>query len=166
MLQQGTPDRTSKFMPMTVIKNPSMTSPVMREEIFGPILPVLTKASVDDMIACVNTDGGAKPLALYIFGPEEEADKILPRINSGGVSVNEVMMHMMDHQLPFGGVGESGSGKYHGKHGFDEFSHHRSVLYKSVTAEDSESRFPPLSHSDDVVEMMSKMIIGQGPPQV
>jgi len=103
---------------------------VMREEIFGPILPVLPYDRVDDAIAYVNAH--ARPLSLYYFGNHtEEQERVLARIVAGGVTVNDTVMHLTMDDLPFGGVGPSGMGAYHGIDGFRTFSHARSVYRQS-----------------------------------
>ena len=102
---------------------------VMQEEIFGPILPVLTVADVDEAVRFVN-DRPA-PLAMYVFTSDDAAaERVIERTTSGGVTVNHTMLHVAVPDLPFGGVGASGMGAYHGKAGFDTFSHRRAVLSK------------------------------------
>jgi len=101
----------------------------MTEEIFGPLLPVLAVESVDDAIAFVNER--PKPLALYVFtSSSETADRVVNETSSGGACVNHTVLHIGSTALPFGGVGPSGMGAYHGKAGFDAFSHQKSVLVK------------------------------------
>ncbi len=113
----------------------------MQEEIFGPILPVLAVESVDDAIAFVN--GRDKPLALYVFAKDDATvDKVLEQTSSGGVCVNHTLMHITPASLPFGGVGPSGMGAYHGKAGFDVFTHHKSVLRKP-SRPDPSILYPP-----------------------
>lgn len=113
----------------TVLVDPSPDSPVMGEEIFGPILPVLTVESLDDAIRFVN--GRPKPLASYLFTKSaDERDRVLAEISSGGAVVNHVAMHCLEPQLPFGGVGHSGIGAYHGRWGFEALSHRKAVLAK------------------------------------
>jgi aldehyde dehydrogenase (NAD+) len=99
----------------------------MREEIFGPILPVLTFRSLDEVIDGINRDG--QPLALYMFSRSQaNVDAVLTRTASGGVAINTVLVHFANPHIPFGGVGHSGQGSYHGWYGFRAFSHERSVL--------------------------------------
>lgn len=118
-----------KFGPHVVL-DPAPDSAVMREEIFGPILPVLTYETLDEAIAVVNAR--PHPLALYVFGRDEGAiGRVLRETRSGGASVNECVLHVAAHDLPFGGVGGSGMGAYHGRAGFDAFTHERSVLRQS-----------------------------------
>ncbi len=113
-------------IPPTLIINPTEEMKVMQEEIFGPVLPVLTYKNVDEAIAYVNAHD--RPLGLYYFGADaaEEA-KVLTQTTSGGVTVNDVIFHVAMEDLPFGGVGPSGMGSYHGVDGFREFSHRKSV---------------------------------------
>lgn len=101
----------------------------MQEELFGPILPVLSYHKLEDAVRFVNK--GAKPLALYLFTKKRSAEKfVLERVSSGGVCVNDTISHLINPDLPFGGVGASGMGQYHGKYSFDTFTHEKSVFYK------------------------------------
>ncbi|MEK4425790.1 aldehyde dehydrogenase family protein [Solibacillus sp. FSL K6-1523] len=114
----------------TVLTDVSVDAQIMEEEIFGPILPVLTYTSLDDVIDQVNAR--PKPLALYIFSEDQNmADLVLAKTSSGGAAVNDVIRHMLEPNLPFGGVNESGIGSYTGIFGFKEFSHERGVLYQA-----------------------------------
>merc|ERR1719343_770017 len=129
-MQHGKADASAKFIPPTVIRQPSLSSAVMQEEIFGPVLPIMKVGSKDELISHINA--GEKPLAMYVFGTEKDADDIISRTSSGGVCVNDTMFHMITPELPFGGVGGSGMGYYHGKWGFNEFSHARAVMYRAT----------------------------------
>jgi coniferyl-aldehyde dehydrogenase len=113
-------------IPPTLILNATDDMKVMQEEIFGPVLPVLTYSALDEAIDYVNRH--ERPLGLYYFGADaaEEA-KVLARTTSGGVTVNDVIFHVAMEDLPFGGVGPSGMGSYHGVDGFREFSHRKSI---------------------------------------
>jgi coniferyl-aldehyde dehydrogenase len=113
-------------IPPTLILNATDDMKVMQEEIFGPVLPVVTYTAVDEAIAYVNAHD--RPLGLYYFGADaaEEA-KVLSATTSGGVTVNDVIFHVAMEDLPFGGIGPSGMGSYHGIDGFREFSHRKSV---------------------------------------
>ena len=113
-------------MPLTVLQNVNDDMRVMQEEIFGPVLPVKTYRNLDEVIDYVNDHD--RPLGLYYFG-ESENDKrnILDRTISGGVTVNDVIFHIAQHDLPFGGVGPSGMGAYTGPDGFKEFTHAKAV---------------------------------------
>ena len=106
----------------------------MQEEIFGPVLPVKTYSAIDEAIDYVNAKDS--PLALYYFGGEKDEErKVLDRTRSGGVTINDVMTHAFAETMPFGGVGPSGAGSYHGKAGFINFSHARSVYRQSRAVE-------------------------------
>lgn len=114
-------------IPPTLIIDPTDDMTVMQDEIFGPILPVKTYAKIDEAIDYVNTH--PRPLGLYYFGTDKDEErKVLDSTTSGGVSVNEVVFHVAQDDLPFGGVGPSGMGAYHGKDGFDTFSHRKAVF--------------------------------------
>lgn len=113
-------------MPLTIIRNPSGDMQTMREEIFGPVLPIKTYNTVSEAIDYINTND--RPLGLYYFGSDaDEREKVLNRTISGGVTVNDVIFHISAEDLPFGGIGPSGIGAYHGPEGFREFSHARAV---------------------------------------
>jgi coniferyl-aldehyde dehydrogenase len=117
-------------MPLTIVRNVTDDMKVMQEEIFGPILPVMTYDSIDQAIDYVNAHD--RPLGLYYFGSDKaEEQKVLSRTISGGVTVNDVVFHNAMEDLPFGGVGPSGMGNYHGLDGFKTFSHARAV-YRQV----------------------------------
>ncbi|MGO8953205.1 MAG: coniferyl aldehyde dehydrogenase [Rhodomicrobium sp.] len=114
----------------TLLIDPPDDAAVMREEIFGPVLPVKSYGSLDEAIDYVNSH--PRPLALYYFGAGRESrDKVLNRTASGGASVNETLMHVVVENLPFGGVGPSGMGAYHGEYGFQTFSHRKGVFLQS-----------------------------------
>jgi aldehyde dehydrogenase (NAD+) len=104
-----------------------MDAAVMREEIFGPVMPVLTYRELPTVVDAIRQNG--KPLAMYIFSQDDAVvEKLLADTSSGGVTVNGWALHSSDTGLPFGGVGSSGIGRYHGVHGFRELSHARSVF--------------------------------------
>jgi len=137
----GTGDESDRYIAPTVLRNVAGDSPVMADEIFGPILPVLPIESVDKAIAFVNER--PKPLALYLFSDDGEVQKdVIRRTSSGGATINHAWLHLAVHDLPFGGVGESGMGAYHGKASFDTFTHHKSVLQKP-TKVDPTLLYPP-----------------------
>lgn len=117
----------------TLIIDPSDDMKVMQEEIFGPVLPVKSYGGIDEAIAYVNK--GDRPLGLYYFGADEaEREKVLASTTAGGVTVNDVIFHVAQENLPFGGVGPSGMGSYHGHDGFKEFSH-RKAVYSQIKAD-------------------------------
>jgi coniferyl-aldehyde dehydrogenase len=120
----------NRVFPPTLVSRCPRETQLGSEEIFGPVLPVMTYRTLDDAIAQVNA--GERPLALYYFGHRgSDVDKVLRRTISGGVSVNGCGYHAIQHNLPFGGVGASGIGAYHGQGGFERFSHIKPVLYMS-----------------------------------
>ena len=137
----GDGDIETRYISPTILSDVSPDAPVMQEEIFGPILPLLPVADIDEAIAFVLDR--PKPLALYIFSEREAiCEKILAATTSGAACVNTVMYHAANPNLPFGGVGESGIGAYHGRHGFEAFSHRKAVLERS-TAIDPPLLYPP-----------------------
>ena len=115
----------------TVMKNVTWEDAVMGEEIFGPILPILTYESLDDAIQTVESH--PHPLALYFFSEDKAAQKnVLDHCHFGGGCINDTIIHLATSAMPFGGIGESGMGGYHGKAGFDEFTHYRSIVDKKT----------------------------------
>ena len=139
----GERDEPTRYLAPTVLTGVEPEAPVMGEEIFGPILPVRAVPDVDAAIAEVR--GGDKPLALYAFtGSDDTARRILDGTSSGGACVNGTILHLGVPELPFGGVGESGIGSYHGKWGFETFTHRKSVLTKPTWI-DPPVGYPPYS---------------------
>lgn len=125
----------------TLLDNVSWASPIMQEEIFAPILPVLTFERLDEAISRITS--GEKPLALYLFTRRTTArEKVLSQVSFGGGCVNDTIMHLASSHLPFGGVGQSGMGKYHGRYSFNTFSNEKAVLKKSRFL-DFKFRYPP-----------------------
>jgi aldehyde dehydrogenase (NAD+) len=141
----GAADPDTRYIAPTVLTGVTLSDPVMREEIFGPILPIIEVDSLDQAIGFVNelSEIDATPLALYPFSEEDsENDRIIAEVKSGGVCINGTLLHVSNPNLPFGGVGESGMGAYHGKFGFDAFSHHRAV-HTRTTKIDPSLIYPP-----------------------
>jgi aldehyde dehydrogenase (NAD+) len=137
----GETDAGQCYVAPTVLRGVSPDSDAMREEIFGPVLPVLPVKSVDEAIEFVNRR--EKPLALYVFTRDRGVEeKVLGRTSSGGVCVNGTIMHLAVPALPFGGVGPSGMGAYHGRHSFETFSHRKSVLSRGMRF-DPKMLYPP-----------------------
>jgi coniferyl-aldehyde dehydrogenase len=127
---QGTLSARQPRMAPALVLNPPLDSHLMTDELFGPVLPIVTVRSVDDAVAFVNAR--PRPLALYLFDPDEKrAQQVLRRTHSGGATLNDTMLHFAQPGLPFGGVGASGHGAYHGEEGFLSFSHAKSVLATS-----------------------------------
>lgn len=122
----GKSDRSTRFIEPTLLEVTDPTVGVMQEEIFGPVLPMLTFEKSDEVVEFVTSR--PKPLALYYFGPVHRAEAMLQRMPSGGACVNDTIMHIANERVPFGGVGESGMGHYHGRDSFDAFSHRRTVV--------------------------------------
>jgi aldehyde dehydrogenase (NAD+) len=131
---------TQKIAP-TIIKNPSKDAKVMSEEIFGPILPIIKYSHIDEAIDRINRS--PKPLALYIFSEDSSfQEKVINSTSSGGVCINDTILHITNLNLPFGGVGDSGIGSYHGRFGFETFSHKKSVMERKAWT-DLFSQYPP-----------------------
>ena len=129
----GRTDPSERYVAPTILTNVDWLSPVMQEEIFGPVLPVLAFQTLDDAIDRI--EAGPAPLALYVFSTRDEhVARVLDRTASGGVCVNDVLVHFGNPELPFGGVRESGQGNYHGWYGFRTFSHERAVLRRGRLA--------------------------------
>jgi aldehyde dehydrogenase (NAD+) len=125
----GTHDREDLYIEPTVMDGVSSSDKVMQEEVFGPVLPVLSYSDLDELLYKLRSQPA--PLALYLFTRNiRRAKKIMREMPSGGGMINEVVMHFINMNAPFGGVGDSGMGHYHGKPGFDAFSHHKTVMIK------------------------------------
>lgn len=123
-------DMQQRQMLPALVWNVDSGMSIMQEEIFGPLLPVISYDNIDDVVHAINA--GQRPLALYWFGKDEKLrDSILRRTVSGGVTVNDTLMHVAHDNLPFGGVGASGWGAYHGEHGFLRFSHQKAVFLQA-----------------------------------
>lgn len=123
----GQHDWSARYLAPTIIDEPPLTAPVMQEEIFGPILPVLGYDSLDEAVALIRRF--PKPLALYVFTTSEQTkQRLLAEFSFGGGCVNHIMMHLSNPNLPFGGVGDSGTGAYHGRYSFEAFSHRKAIL--------------------------------------
>lgn len=117
-------------IPPTLIPEPSDDLKVMQEEIFGPLLPIRTYRDFEETISYINAN--PRPLGAYYFGEDQgEQEAVLKRTTSGGVCINDVLMHVMQEELPFGGVGPSGMGSYHGHQGFKTFSHAKSIYHQA-----------------------------------
>ena len=145
----GKYDKATRYLSPTILTDVQENAPVMQEEIFGPIFPVLTFKDLDEVISFVNKR--EKPLALYYFGKDDQ--KILRHTSSGGACVNDVIMHIVNHKVPFGGVGNSGMGSYHGKDSFLAFSHRRSVI-STPTWVDMPFRYMPYK----LFKLIKKMV--------
>jgi aldehyde dehydrogenase (NAD+) len=137
----GTGDRSERYLAPTIMTGVAWSDPVMGEEIFGPILPILAVEDIDAAIGTVNDRD--KPLALYIFSEDRATvDRVVDGTSSGGVCANGTLLQLAVTDLPFGGVGGSGMGAYHGRAGFDTFSHRKAVLARG-TRLDPPVLYPP-----------------------
>ncbi|XP_049826732.1 aldehyde dehydrogenase, dimeric NADP-preferring isoform X2 [Aethina tumida] len=154
----GVYDKANRLIAPTILRDVSPNDPVMQEEIFGPILPILVVKNVDEAIDYINVRD--KPLALYIFSKNKDVqNKILKFTSAGGVAINDTVSHLITENIPFGGVGASGMGAYHGKEGFDTFSHKKGVLIKDVSSLTDfglEMRYPP--YSEKKTSMMNFLL--------
>jgi aldehyde dehydrogenase (NAD+) len=137
----GQTDIEDHYISPTIIDNISWEDAVMQEEIFGPILPVIEYTDIEEAIAAINAR--PKPLALYVFTNNKDLQqKVLKKTSSGGLVINDVVIHLAVLSLPFGGIGDSGMGSYHGKAGFDTFSHYKSLLKNNFLV-DIKLRYAP-----------------------
>lgn len=144
ILSGGSFDSKTLRIEPTLIDHLSWNSPIMQAEIFGPLLPILEFKTLDEVIRQVNAR--PKPLALYLFTQRHKNEKaILQNISFGGGCINDTVVHLATTHMPFGGVGESGIGSYHGKYGFEIFSHKKSILKKSLLI-DIPLRYPPFKN--------------------
>ncbi len=139
----GIVNREEKYISPTIIENISTEDEIMKQEIFGPILPVISFNKLDQALVYINNN--EKPLALYYFGSDKKAAEVLKMTSSGGACINDTIMHVANHNIPFGGVGNSGMGKYHGKYSFMAFSNSRSVV-KTPAWIDLPLRYPPFKY--------------------
>jgi len=152
----GECDPADLYMAPTVLTDVSLDSPVMTDEIFGPILPVMEFSDIDTVLTKLRDR--PKPLALYLFTRERALqERVLATTQSGGVCINDTILQILGHDLPFGGVGESGMGSYHGRASFDCFSHRRVVMRRSF-ALDSRFRYPPPGVSLPVLKRLLRFL--------
>lgn len=137
----GHSDEDERYIEPTLLDHVTSDSAIMQEEIFGPILPILTYQSLDEAIAFIHQR--PKPLSLYLFSEDENAtQRVINELSFGGGAINDTLMHLANPKLPFGGVGASGMGRYHGKYSFDTFTHEKSYIFKSTRLE-SGVHLPP-----------------------
>lgn len=140
----GQSDREQKYIAPTILFDPELDSPVMTDEIFGPILPIIEVDSMDKAITFVNER--EKPLALYLFSHNDDVVKrVTDQTSAGTQCINDAVIFMVNSNMPFGGVGNSGMGAYHGKWGFDTFSHLKPIMHRSFVA-DAPVRYAPYSN--------------------
>lgn len=147
-------DRAQRYIAPTVMDNVDFNHRVMAEEIFGPILPIITYSDLDQVIEVINSR--PKPLALYFFSNNRRnIDKIISRTSSGGVCINDTILHVASSNLTFGGVGESGMGQYHGVASFNTFTHEKSIVDKGF-ALDVPLRYPPFGNKLKIFKRIFK----------
>jgi aldehyde dehydrogenase (NAD+) len=153
ILAGGDHNRGDRYIAPTLMDDISWDAPIMQEEIFGPILPILTYRDLGDAIA--NLNQRPKPLALYLFSRDRQVQaQVLEQTTAGSVCINDVILQITVWDMPFGGVGSSGIGAYHGQYSFDTFSHLKSVLKKPFWL-DMDWRYPPY---ESKVKLFQKMI--------
>ena len=141
----------------TVITNVSFDSLIMKEEIFGPVLPILTYKNITEVIEYINVND--KPLALYVFSNNNSnVEHILKQTSSGGACINDVMIHISNPHLSFGGINTSGIGGSHGFHGFKAFSHERSVMYQSQLVDFGKLIYPPYGGKEFILKWIRKLM--------
>lgn len=143
IISGGEKDREEKFIAPTILGNIKPEDEIMQQEIFGPLLPILEFSKIEKALEFINEK--EKPLALYYFGHNKKAQEVLKKTSSGGACINDTLMHITNHYLPFGGVGSSGQGKYHGKESFKSFSHERAVVM-TPTWIDLPMKYVPFKH--------------------
>ena len=138
----GDCDESTLRIQPTVVVDPDPDGPLMQNEIFGPVLPVVTVKNLDEAIRFVNSR--PKPLSAYLFTKRRETrERVIKEVPAGGMLVNHVAFQVSTAKLPFGGVGASGMGAYHGRYGFEAFSHRKSVLTKPTRPDLSSLIYPP-----------------------
>ena len=150
----GETNREKRYISPTVLDNVTWEDAVMQEEIFGPILPILTYKNLETAMQTVVE--GEKPLSAYLFSNDaKEQELFTEKLSFGGGCINDTLMHLSNDRLPFGGVGNSGIGHYHGKFGFEAFSHQKAILKKSNYLE-PELKYPP--YSDAKLNILKKLL--------
>ncbi|KAG0609697.1 hypothetical protein M758_7G007200 [Ceratodon purpureus] len=139
----GERDEKALYIAPTLIDDPPLDSPIMAEEIFGPLLPIITVKDVNAAVYFISDR--PKPLAIYVFtNNKDSVKKFTEETSSGGLLTNDCLLQFLVPELPFGGVGESGTGSYHGKASFDTFSHHKAILNRGMGM-DISTRYPPFT---------------------
>ena len=150
----GETNREKRYISPTVLDHVTWDDAVMQEEIFGPILPILTYKNLETAMQTVVE--GEKPLSAYLFSNDaKEQELFTEKLSFGGGCINDTLMHLSNDRLPFGGVGNSGIGNYHGKFGFEAFSHQKAILKKSNYLE-PELKYPP--YSDAKLNILKKLL--------
>jgi acyl-CoA reductase-like NAD-dependent aldehyde dehydrogenase len=152
----GVIDEEELYLAPTILRGVSLEHPLMQEEIFGPLLPVVPFEDLGHALAII----GDRPrsLALYVFADDQQVqERLLDATTTGGACVNDVLSQMTTTALPFGGVGPSGMGSYHGIHGFETFSHHRAVMRKGRRLDGAFFRYPPYAGRQRWIERLKKL---------
>lgn len=148
----GNYDPAERFIAPTILRGINETHPIMQDEIFGPLLPVLTYENFDEAISFIKKR--SKPLALYLFTQNKDNEKkILESVSFGGGCINDTVIHLANSELPFGGVGPSGMGAYHGRLSFETFSHKKAV-FKQTTMVDVPVRYPPYKGKEGLLKFL------------
>lgn len=150
----GQSDYATRYIEPTILNNVNWDDAVMQEEIFGPILPVLTFTNFNDALHQISKT--EKPLSAYLFTDNsEEKEQFVSKISFGGGCINDVIMHLGNDNLPFGGVGNSGMGSYHGKFGFETFSHYKAILDRATWGE-PDLKYPP--YDEKKLNLIKKLL--------
>ncbi|MDA7747251.1 aldehyde dehydrogenase [Psychromonas sp.] len=151
----GQVDIENRYIAPTVMDNVKLSDPIMQQEVFGPVLPVLGFSELSQVLDIIQ-QLPAHPLSAYIFSGNKTTQHLLvSKIQAGGIAINHCIQHLVNPNLPFGGVGLSGIGSYHGKHGFDRFSHQKSV-YKAATWFDLALIYPPYKNKLTLLKKILK----------
>lgn len=152
----GEVDRGELYIAPTILDNVKSDHKLMNEEIFGPLLPIITYTHIEEAVEFIMDR--PKPLALYLFTEDREKKSyVLKNTSSGGVCINDTVIHMTTKWLPFGGVGDSGMGRYHGKASFDTFSNKKSVLESGFTF-DTSQRYPPYNTEFEKMKKLMRFL--------
>lgn len=152
LIYGGGYNKDDRFFEPTILDDVSWDDPVMQQEIFGPVLPVLYYENLDDFLEFQQTQ--PRPLCFYFFSKDKRSIKlILNRVKAGNISINEILLHAVSHKLPFGGTGNSGIGKYHGRFSFDAFTHYKSVI-KGTKSWFDFIRYPPYIKSKKIARFI------------
>jgi aldehyde dehydrogenase (NAD+) len=152
----GKYQRNDLYIAPTIIDQIAGEEPLMQEEIFGPLLPLIAYDKIDEAIAFINQK--PRPLALYCFSENKKIqNKVLRETSSGGGCINDTISHVGSQELPFGGIGESGMGAYHGKSNFDTFTHRRGFLFRSNLV-DIPLRYPPYRDRLSLLQFLFRFI--------
>ena len=154
IIHGGDYNKDEKFITPSLVEGVDLNHPIMQEEIFGPILPILTYKDISEVVEIVSAN--PYPLSLYLFTEDEDIeDYILENIQFGGGGINHLVVHVANYHLPFGGVGYSGMGNYHSKYTFDTFTHKKSIL-KSKGKIDSNMLYPP--YKEERLKLVKKFL--------